>query len=216
MQIKFPTGESEPQFSLMTFFWNQKERVLMAIAVVFLSATFLAKGFIGKEKRLEDYFQAGMLHSKIKAGKEIDDAALEKLLKSHAELKPVFSAFLEQEAVLKGDLKKAKSISFETLKRLSFMSPHYQEFARISLMIEEKKYEEALILSKLLDAQLSKESSPNLNGLNLVRIAFLESFVNKSETSYSKWEQIKDSISNELYTHLCDEQLTLLDFARIL
>ena len=214
MQIKFPTKESAVPFSLKELLWKQKERVFTVVALLFLGSALLAKGVYGKERRFNDYFQAGVFQAKLKAGKEIDDQALSKLLKKHADLKPLFSHHLHQSAILKGDIKQAKFFSADSLKRLSFMGALYQEFARTSLLIEEKKYEEALIRSKLISEQLKKENSPNLFGLNAVRIAFLESLLKSPEVSLDKWVSVKDQLSNELYTHLTDEELTLLDFVK--
>ena len=61
--------------------------------------------------------------------------------------------------------------------------------------------------------KLLKESSPNLYGLNLVRVAFLEKILEKSAPSKVRWEEIKSLISNEIFMHFSDENLTLLDFA---
>lgn len=213
MQIKFPVQDSKEEVSFRSFLWKQKERVAMALLVVIAGAIFFAKGITGKEKLLSDYMQSGLYQAKVRAQKDVDEVKLVQLLKRHPELKPVFSPYLEQTYILEGNLPLAKAQLEESLKRLSFINPLYQEYARISLLIEEGKYEEALTKSTAMGEKLQKESSPNLYGLNLVRVAFLEKILAKSPPSFEKWKEVKSLISNEIFMHFSDENLTLLDFA---
>lgn len=213
MQIKFPVQDSKEEFSFRSFLWKQKERIAMALLVVISGVIFFAKGINGKEKLQNDYMQSGLYQIKVKAQKEVDEVKLVQLLKRHPELKPVFSPYLEQTYILGGNLPLAKALSEDSLKRLSFINPLFQEYARISLLMEEGKYEEALTQSTAMGEKLLKESSPNLYGLNLVRVAFLEKILEKSAPSKVRWEEIKSLISNEIFMHFSDENLTLLDFA---
>ena len=178
-----------------------------------MGAFFLAKGITRREKLLGDYFQSGNFQSRFKAQKDVDEKDLAKLLKKHPELKPVFAYHLEQSYVLEGNLRLAKIQAEDSLKRLSFINPIYQDYARVSLLMEEEKFEEALSKSILINEALDKAYFPNLYGLNLVRIAFLENLLKKPDVSIKKWEEVKSLISNEVFTHFSDESLSLLDFA---
>ncbi len=207
MQIKFPVQESKSFFSFGLFLWQKKERIALGLVAVAMGTIFLVKGATGKDKLFSEFMQASAYQVKSKAGKEFDQNGLAKLLKKHPELKPVFSHYLEQNFAIIGDLSGVKTVSEETLKRLSFIDPIYKEYAKASLLIEEGKYEEALANAIQMKASLVEASSPNLYGLNLIRISFLESLLGKKGV---KMEE--KTISRELRAHLQDDQLSLLDF----
>ncbi len=213
MQIKFPVHDTKPETSLTTVFWKQKEKLFIALALVVMGSVFLAKGLTGKERLMGEYFQAGNYQSKYKALAEVDEKGLLRLLKKHPELNPLFSHHLEQSYVLKGNLQLAKIQAGESLKRLTFINPLYQDYAKVSLLMEEGRFDEALIRSIAIGELLNKDELPNLYGINLVRITFLEAQLKKLEAPIKKWEEVKSLISNELFLHFSDENLSLLDFA---
>ncbi len=210
MQIKFPAQEHQEPFTLKAFLRKYKDRTLMAVAFSVMALAFFIRLVTGSEKVLNEFYQSNSFLAKFKAEKEVDLRAVSNLMKKHKDLAPVFSPYLEQAYVLKGDIKNAKEISDRSLKRLSFIDPIYREYAAISILIEEGHYKEALARSVLMKADLKKEKQPNLFGLNLVRIAFLESILGSAST-IAKWEEAKEAVSNELYLHFSDEDLTLFD-----
>jgi hypothetical protein len=213
MKIKFPEPDS-PKIKIATikeFVWKNKERILTGLGIAVIGIAFIAKGVNGKDLRMSEYFQAGIFEAKCRSDSEVDIAELTKILKKHPELKPCFGSYLEQAYVLEGDLVQAKRISVDSLKRLSFVNPFYLEYARNSLLIEEAKYDEALVKSTELGSKISQEVFPNLYSLNLVRTQFLQNLIQKSEASVEKWQEIKSLISNEIYTHLSDDQISLMD-----
>jgi hypothetical protein len=213
MQIKFPVQENQELFSIKSFFRKYKDKILMGAAFSLMGLAFFIKLVTGSERVLNDFYQSNTFLAKFKAEKDVDLKAVSNLMKKHKELAPIFAPYLEQEYVLKGDIKRAKEISEESLKRLSFIDPLYREYAAVSILVEEGKYKEALARSLLMKERLNKEKVPNLFGLNLVRISFLESILGSSK-SLEKWEEAKEAISNELYLHFSDEGLTLFDFAQ--
>jgi hypothetical protein len=213
MQIKFPVQENQELFSFKSFLRNYKDKILMGAAFLLMGLAFFIKLVTGNEKVLNEFYQSNLFLAKFKAEKDVDLKAVSNLVKKHKDLAPIFAPYLEQEYALKGDIKKAKEISEESLKRLSFIDPLYREYAAVSVLIEEGKYKEALARSFIIKEGLTKERLPNLFGLNLVRISFLESILGSSK-SLEKWEEAKEAISNELYLHFSDEGLTLFDFAQ--
>ncbi len=213
MKIKFPESDT-PKLSasfLKDLVWKHKERFLTGLAIAAIGLTFFAKGVNGKDHRMGEYFQAGILEAKCKADNQVDLLEITRLLKKHPELKPSFGSYLEQAYVLEGELVEAKKVSLESLKRLSFINPLYLDYAKNSLLIEEGKYAEAFAKAKELETKISKESSPTLYGLNLVRAQFLENLIQKSEASLEKWREIKSLISNEVYAHLSEDSISLVD-----
>ncbi len=210
MQIKFPATENPIQFSFKNFLWKEKERIFTVFAIVLIGAFTFAKSISGKEKRLADYFQSGVFQAKLKAGKEISEKDVKLLIKKHSELRPLFASHLQQSYILKNELIEARKIAEDSLKRISFIPNNYIEFAKNSLLIEEGKDSEALLSAKQLKDKLHNEMSSNLYGLNLVRIAFLEDRIQNDAISKTKWSEIKNSISNELYLHLSDENVSFL------
>ena len=208
MQIKFNNPEINVVFSLKSLLWKEKEKVFTAIAIVLLGAFFLAKSISGKEKLIGDFFESGLFQSRIKAGKDVSEKELELLIKKHAELKPLFLSHLEQSYVLKNNTTSARKVAEDSIARLSFIPGDYINFARNSLLIEEGKYEDALLSARDLKEKLSKDKASNFYGLNLVRIAFLEDLLQKEVSSLNKWSEVKSAISNELYLHLSDEGIS--------
>lgn len=210
MQIKFPTQENQEPFNLKSFLFKYKDKILLGSAFLLMGLTFFIKLVTGSERVLNEFAHSNSLQAKCKLGQDVDLKEISNLVKAHKELAPAFSSYLEQSYAVKGDIKNAKKVSEDSLKRLSFIDPQYKEFAAVSLLIEEKKYEEALLRSVLMNEAIHKEKFPNLFGLNLVRIAFLETLL-QSTTSLAKWEEAKEAVSNELYLHFTDDDLTLFD-----
>lgn len=203
MQIKFPSQETKVVFSVAALLWREKTKIVAGLAVLVMGAFLLARSVSGAAHKYNDYLQAASYQAKLKEHKDVSQKELLGLLKKHPELKPVFAHYLEQQYAIQGDALMAKKVSEETLKRVSFMDPLYQEYAKISLLIEEGKQEEALTQSKLLKEKIHALESPNLYGLNLIRIAFLD--------KESK-EEVRSLVSSDLSSHLTDDNLSLLDF----
>ncbi|MBM3192620.1 MAG: hypothetical protein FJZ59_00100 [Chlamydiae bacterium] len=210
MQIKFPTQENYEPFDLKAFLFKYKDKILMGSAFFLMGLTFFIKLVTGNERALNEFHHSNLLQERCRLGQEVDLKEISSLIKTHKELAPLFSSYLEEAHALKGDTKKAKQLSDASLKRLSFLDPCYKEFARTSLFIQEGKYDEALARSLLMKKEMNKDKFPNLFALNLVRIAFLETLL-KSPSSSAKWEEAKEAASNEVYLHFTEDDLTLFD-----
>ena len=144
MQIKFPVQHNPEIFSLLALLWKQRERIVWGLGIVLCGSLFLVYTMKGREQGAYDFAQANVYQTKLDGHKQIDENGLRKLLKKHPELVPLFAHHLEDGAVLSGNLAEAKRLTEESWKRLSFLDPLYQTYAKISFLVEEKKYEEAL------------------------------------------------------------------------
>ena len=210
MQIEFPAEKKQTLLYWTTFFWQHKERFAMALVVILGGAIFLARNVSGKEGKMGDYLQSFLYQEKLRSQKEVDLNAITRLVKKYPELKPMFSHYLAQLFAIQGDITGVKRVSEDALKRLSFMDPRYRDYAMTSLLIEEGKYEEALMRSVQMRNTLAYQEAPNLYGLNLIRISFLEKLLEKKQKT--KWEE--SLLTQELLRHLKDQTRSLVDFVR--
>lgn len=212
------------------------------IAVYVLSAALIAGLLVAKlgtrKGRAEgDYVSATAAFTKWKQVLERngdDFAKLSKLVKKHPELQARYDAPIGQYLLAAIAPQEAAPFIERTLLRTK--QPYYSDYARTSLKISEKKYQEALdealslkdkMNSEPLYWEKSKDSS-SLFAFNLMRIATLSQQLNQSETEIEAWKEIKDYggwekdeppvelIGHEgfkqLLSHFSVQETTLLDY----
>lgn len=165
---------------------------------------------------------------------------LQKILKQHPELHAKYDGRIAQKLLLNSQQGLALSFSKATQKRIGQVSPYYTLFSNGSLLIGEKKFDEALSQSKNLKAMLDQDDSfwktksatvkhgAVLYGYNLLRIAFLEQMIGNSAGEQAAWNEFKkaagwiesESASNrmdpESLSHICQNfqknDVSLKDF----
>lgn len=128
---------------------------------------------------------------------------LQKLLKQHPELHAKYDGRIAQKLLLNSQEGLAASFSRATHKRIGPFSPYYAQFSNCSLLIGEKKFDEALSQSLALKLSLDQDQhfwmtkseivkhGAMLYGYNLLRIAFLEQMVGNSAGELAAWKEFQ-------------------------
>ncbi len=128
---------------------------------------------------------------------------LQKILKHHPELHAKYDGRIAQKLLLSSQQGLAASFSKATQKRIGEFSPYYMQFSNCSLLIGEKKFDEALSQSKALKQSLDQDEAfwktksevvkhgAVLYGYNLLRIAFLEQMVGNAAGELAAWKEFK-------------------------
>ncbi len=126
---------------------------------------------------------------------------LQKILKHHPELHAKYDGRIAQKLLLTSQQGLASSFSKATQKRIGEFSPHYSQFSSCSLLIAEKKFDEALALSQTLKLSLDADHAfwetkseivkhgAVLYGYNLLRIAFLHQLIGNAAGELAAWKE---------------------------
>lgn len=153
-------------------------------------------GFINHKMNKLQSKNASMAYASLdqydQLGADSDIQKLTKIAKKHSFLRPHLDAPLVQECLNQGDVKTAKVLYKRVERRVKPRLHFLFAFNQISLLISEKKYEEALKLSYQLNSELDPALEPNLYSYHLLRIATLEKELGNI-TSYK--ERVSDFIS---------------------
>ncbi len=194
------------------------EKLLYSILIIF-SLLFLGYAWqSGTSTKMKgDYqaasneFQAFQNSAKLGQTKEMDEAyqrlalIMDKLPDLHAK----YDGTLAQTFIDLNDIKRSMPLALSTLQRVSKdQLPFYDEYARITLLIEEGQYANAIQRSNSLQERLiqnlqqseeskttSTTSEPTFGSLlfafNLLRTAFLEQQVGDTTKELESWKEWK-------------------------
>lgn len=128
---------------------------------------------------------------------------LQKILKKHPELHAKYDGRIAQKLLLSSQEGLAASFSKATQKRIGELSPYYTQFSNCSLLMGEKKFEEALTLSQSLKQSLHQDElfwktkseivkhGAVLYGYNLLRIAFLQQMLGNTQEELAAWKEFQ-------------------------
>lgn len=134
------------------------------------------------------YQQAVSGKDAVKKTEAIND--LLPILAKQPELKAVYQGDLAQILLERGAIDQALPLANETIARVSSdQIDQYLSYASASLLIEQKKYQEALKEAQQLKEQI--KDNDLLNAFNLVRIALLQQELGDREGELQAWEQWK-------------------------
>lgn len=151
----------------------------------------------------KDYLAAEAVFNEWKGDCNHHLAQLQKILKQHPELHAKYDGRIAQKLLLNSQQGLATLFSKATLKRVGGFSPYHTQFSNCSLLIGEKKFQEALAQSKQLKQSLDQDEKfwetksvliqhgNMLYGYNLLRIAFLEQVMGNVEGELKAWEEFK-------------------------
>jgi hypothetical protein len=144
-----------------------------------LLAALLIIGFIVKTV-MSDYNskQFAYLQQQIKENKKPQNIARLILKKSYFE--KTYGSQLAQQLLENGNIVEAKILTTNAINRLNDELPSYAKFAKASLLVYEKKYEEALQLSNELNEELKNDKTSSLAIYNLRRLNNLQQLALKN------------------------------------
>ncbi|MCB1072953.1 MAG: hypothetical protein KDK96_07635 [Chlamydiia bacterium] len=220
-------------------FVNWKKIGLYALPAALVAGLLVAKLGTKKGRAEGDYVSATAAFTKweqVLDQNGDDFAKLEKLVKKHPELQSHYDASIAQSLLAAISPQEATPFIERTLRRTQ--QPYYGDYARTSLKISEKRYQEALEESLNLRDKMHSdpsfwEKSKNNSALfafNLMRIATLSHELNHKESELNAWKEIKqyggwdnkqsptNSIGHEgfkqLLSHFSVQETTLLDYIK--
>ncbi len=142
-----------------------------------------------------NFINAANLYDQVIAGKDAASKTeainqLLPILQRQPELKAEYQGDLAQALLERGAVDQALPLANETIARVSAdQIESYLSYASSSLLIEQKKYKEALDQSLQLKAQL--KDNDLLNAFNLVRIALLQQELGDKEGELQAWQEWK-------------------------
>lgn len=143
----------------------------------------------------EDYLKAAQLVAQIdttKSPQQKEEAvsSLLAILQTHPQFNPIYQGDLTQTLFELGNTAQALPLGREALKRVSSDDISlYLNFASTTLLIEEKKYEQALTDALKLKEQVKENDL--LNALNLVRVALLQQQLGDRDGELLAWKEWK-------------------------
>lgn len=151
----------------------------------------------------KDYLVAESAFNEWKGDRSQQLVKLQKILKQHPELHAKYDGRIAQKLLISSEQGLAASFSKASLKRVGGFSPYYTQFSNCSLLIGEKKFQEALQESKRLKKALDQDEQfwetkstlvthgNVLYGYNLLRIAFLEQALGNTQGELEAWRDFK-------------------------
>lgn len=191
-----------------TFQWAIKNTtnilsgVLLFIAVIF----FLYRiGANDRTKAENDYYTAANAFNSVvtppknatPAERQENLEKLDKTLAIRPDLHSKYDAMVAQALLIQDHPQEAAPFAERTFNRVSKDNlPLYTEFAKITLMIEQKDYAQALSKSKQLKELLAKNSDTTaiLSTYNLLRLALLEKTLNKKSEELQAWQELSNAL----------------------
>jgi hypothetical protein len=152
-----------------------------------------------------DYIRAANAYALFAKGKEETDSLNEliALMKKYPELQAAYDGPVAQALLNQNQWAEAKPLALAALKRTASDSLGlYAQFAKISLVVADQKYEEALVQAQAFQEQLASalngqvEASETVGltelfALNLIRIGMLQQQLGNKEGELHAWQQWK-------------------------
>lgn len=244
MRIEFPTEQvakevaAERSSDFMTKLLSYKQTVLyVCIGVTALSlgvSFWISRG----EKTSHQFFKVE--ESLVEMGDTVAmDAkaaeSLEATLRTYPELAGRVGDILAQHFLTMRQVESAEKYAEAAFQRTSFAKSHYTDFARNSLLIEEKEYSKALEASNRLKDEMLEDGAwmtddfgGMLFGFNLIRIAFLNQLLGSSDRELEGILEVKkflgwglqanergvmdDKIGKALLKHFSDQNVSMIDY----
>jgi len=227
MLIEFPNEKVRvEEKKISSIFWENKLKVGSVIFAALLVGAFTLKTTLQKRTLLKDFFLAnGELHSLQKEG-EVDEEVVSNVLVHHPELTPLFQHVLVDQKIFQGEVDSAKALTMDSLQRMDFIDPFYNEYTKSSIMIEEGRYAAALneTINTVEKIRLSgSEAYPHIYTFSLLRVGMLslitgeterakEAFKEVKELLLGKEEKLSSEARNQLISHLNADRLSFFDF----
>ncbi|MDJ0651914.1 MAG: hypothetical protein QNJ27_02765 [Simkaniaceae bacterium] len=220
-------------------FVNGKKIGVYALSAALIAGLFIAKFEAKKERAKRDYVAATAAFTKWEQALDQGGsslAKLKKLVEKHPELQAHYDPSIAQSLLANISPQEATPFIERTLQRTK--QPYYIDYARTSLKIGEKRYQEALEEALSLKDKMASDSSfwekskknSALFAFNLLRIATLNQQLNHKESELEAWTEIKqyggwdqqhsptDSMGHEgfkqLLSHFSRQETTLLDYIK--
>ncbi len=166
-----------------------------------------------------DYIVAENVFNAWTGGRNDKLLQLQKILKHHPELHAKYDGRIAQKLLLSSEQGLSVSFVRAAQKRVGELSPYHTQFTNCSLLIGEKKFDEALIQASELNKALQQDEHYHesiLYGYNLLRIAFLKQMTGDRLGELAAWNEFKQEADSEAFRLICQNfqknDVSLTDF----
>lgn len=166
-----------------------------------------------------DYIAAENIFNAWTGGRTEQLIQLQKILKHHPELHAKYDGKIAQKLLLSSEQGLSVSFVKAAQKRIGELSPYYTQFTNCSLLIGERKFDEALTRASELNKALKQDEQYHgsiLYGYNLLRIAFLMQKVGDRPGELAAWSDFKKETDSEAFRLICENfrknDVSLTDF----
>lgn len=204
LNLRFLSQLDEAQ--ILAWLARNSKNLLYALLAIFAFIFFVYQVSSSRSSRAEtDYIKAANAFFQFSRGKNEEESLNEliALMKRYPELHAAYDAPVAQALLNQNQWAEAKPLALATLKRTaSDVLAGYREFSKISLMVAEQKYQEALTQAQAFQKQLASQlnetadSSQTLGltelfALNLLRIGMLQQQLGNREGELQTWQEWK-------------------------
>ncbi|MEM1282967.1 MAG: hypothetical protein AAGG81_05380 [Chlamydiota bacterium] len=211
------------------FQWIAKNatNILAAVALIFAILFFIYRMSANDQTKAEnDYLNASKdFNTFISADAEITalqhEEAFEQLntiLANRPDLHEKYDAMIAQALLTKERANEAIPYAERTFKRIAKDNlPLHENFAKITILIGQAEYSQALALSQKLKEELNKTTKDNnittLSTYNLLRLAMLENALDNKEEELKAWEELNATLytPEAMLSSTANEQRTLFE-----
>lgn len=201
--------------------------LLGAIILLWAIYRFAAGNHTTIEK---DYLEANRLFQTF-AGATSGEAAagqtaldnLQTILEKHPEWQAKYDGLIAQVLINQGDASRASDYANRAFNRTSADSPYYTTYSQTTLLIGQKKFQEALSEAQTLQQQLvekkTEQMGPILTAFNLWRIALLQQELGLKKEELQTWQEWKEfynknrsSFLDEMIANFTEGKVSVVDY----
>jgi len=179
---------------------------IIGVATLFFLLAFLYYFMFGHLRNIEvDYFKTANAFQTFSSSAENVEVrqtslnTLDSMLAQRPELHAVYDGLIAQILINEGRIKEAEPFAHSALKRTQKDDlRHYADFAQTTLLIGEKKFDEALANTEALTQTMTESSQGHtlakqsfgetLFAFNLLRLAMLDQKTGATEKELKTWE----------------------------
>lgn len=202
--------DEEAESPFLEWLMGNGKMIAYLIAGLFAVLTFLYLWSSNTTARAEIHYRSAQesfqkfQNLSLQKGNEKEDSAsilneLTLLLKKYPDLQAKYDGAIAQSLIYRDQLAEAMPFAEATFSRVSQDHlPDYLQYSQISLLVSQKKYEEALRDSLSLKEKMLNELKNNkedvffgsyLFALNLLRIPFLQQYAGTSQQEIDAWRE---------------------------
>lgn len=185
--------------SQIAFFKKHLSKIVFFLVIVVGAAFFLEKKLENKKIQTKnDFVRVAKLFSELQMGHDFPQESIEEM-KSIVKRNPCLAPKYEPCVVLAllSQRQEEQSVAYlmEAIKRREGVQNPVHAFSELSLVIEQKDYDKALVLAKDLDSKLENSEYPTLHCYNLLRILFLAQQSNDVLLTKVTWDKLRQHTS---------------------
>ena len=195
-------------------------KTLLWLALVIIIALFFVYYWTaGRREQAEDDFVLAIREMNLLQSADDQGDALEKLtaiLRRYPELEAKYDGRIAQSLINQNEVSAADPFAVRNIQRISDEPvPNQIAYSKITLLIDQQKYQQALNESK----QLKEKAIGNqtLYAMNLIRIALLQNQLGLTADSKASWEELQNldnAKAKAVIEHFNEKGITLEEYIK--